>query len=111
MEMVKLFSAGIGFRFWKETAKWAVCYGFLLLGLSLWPTVSEGANWSVDLGPGNNFVSRSSLNPADIGTNNITIGAGDTVTWTWVDPSPHSSTQICSDSQTLNSPRFAGFRL
>lgn len=42
------------------------------------------ANYDVNVGTGTVFVTQSSLNPADIGTNKITVGQGDTITWTWI---------------------------
>jgi plastocyanin len=47
--------------------------------------------WEVEVGPGNQFTTRTSQNPADINTPRVTIFLQDKIRWTWSDPN-HSVT-------------------
>lgn len=68
-----------------SVTKWTVCLGILLIVFGILPPPVKGANWNVNIGPGAQYFTQSSLNASDIGTNNLTINQGDTIAWTWND--------------------------
>ncbi|HET6369740.1 MAG TPA: FG-GAP-like repeat-containing protein, partial [Nitrospiria bacterium] len=103
--MLKSFSRLPNFN---KLSGWAARFAALLWVVGLLPSVGQSATWNVNVG-NNFFRTQSSLNPADVNTNHITIDVGDTITWTWignthsVTSSTGSATGACSSGDIFNS--------